>query len=104
MLVSFYAPTGIVGSLIAYAVRHLAGDQGKFGVILAAAYFGVCLCIYRRPLSKIPRTAGVLVSLAVMLTVSHFLLAPAYLSRNAMISLFWHAGLGGREEASWALS
>src|SRR5208282_3726589 len=65
MLVSFYAPTGIVGSLIVYVLRHLAGDQGKFGVILATAYFGVCLCIYRRPLSKIPRTAGVLVSLAV---------------------------------------
>ena len=95
MLVSFYAPTGIVGSLIVYVLRHLAGDRGKFGVILATAYFGVCLCIYRRPLSKIPRTAGVLVSLAVALTVSHFLLAPAYLSRNAMISLFWNAGLGG---------
>ncbi|MGD0621010.1 MAG: DNA translocase FtsK [Thermacetogeniaceae bacterium] len=95
MLVGVHAQTGIVGSLIAYVLRHLAGDQGKFGVILATAYFGVCLCIYRRPLSKIPRTAGVLVSLVVVLTICHFLLAPANIARNGMISLFWSAGLGG---------
>ncbi len=95
MVVSFYAPTGVVGNLIKAAVQLFAGSRGKFGVVLAVAYFGVCLCIYRRPLRKIPRAAGVLVSLAVMLTISHFLLAPAYLSRNAMISLFWHTGLRG---------
>ena len=52
MLVSFYAQTGIVGSLIAYALKHLAGDQGKYGVILATAYFGVCLCLYRALLAS----------------------------------------------------
>ena len=83
MLVSFYAQTGVVGSLIAYVLKHLAGDQGKFVVILATAYFGVCLCIYRRPLSNLPRTAGVLVSLPVVLTICHFLLAPGNLSRTA---------------------
>ncbi len=95
MLVSFYAQTGIVDSLIAYVLKHLAGDQGKYGVILATAYFGVCLCIYRRPLSKLPRTAGVLLSLLVVLTICHFLLAPANMSRNGTISLLWSAGLQG---------
>ncbi len=95
MLVSFYAQTGIVGSLIAYVLKHLAGDQGKYGVILATAYFGACLCIYRRPLSKLPRTTGVLLSLLVVLTICHFLLAPANMSRNGTISLLWSAGLQG---------
>ena len=95
MLVSFYAQAGIVGTLIAYILKHLAGDQGKYGVILATAYFGGCLCIYRRPLSKLPRTAGVLLSLLVVLTICHFLLASATLSRNGMISLLWSAGLLG---------
>jgi S-DNA-T family DNA segregation ATPase FtsK/SpoIIIE len=95
MLMSFYAQTGVAGSLIAYVLKYLAGDHGKFGVILAIAYFGVCLSIYRRPLSKLPRTAGVLVGLPVVLTICHFLLAPANMSRNGMISLFWSAGLRG---------
>jgi S-DNA-T family DNA segregation ATPase FtsK/SpoIIIE len=95
MLVGVHAQTGVVGNLIAYALKHLAGDQGKYGVILATAYFGVCLCIYRCPLSKLPRTAGVLLSLPVVLTICHFLLAPANMSRNGMISLFWSTGLRG---------
>jgi len=86
MLVGVHTQTGVVGNLIAYALKHLAGDQGKYGVILATAYFGVCLCIYRCPLSKLPRTTGVLISLLVVLTICHFLLA---------LSLFWNAGLRG---------
>jgi S-DNA-T family DNA segregation ATPase FtsK/SpoIIIE len=96
MLVSFYAQTGAVGSLIKYILSHLAGDQGKFGVIIATAYFGGGLCIYRRPLGKIPRTAGVLVSLAVMLTACHFYLVSPGLSRNYMLSLLWRTGLAGQ--------
>jgi S-DNA-T family DNA segregation ATPase FtsK/SpoIIIE len=96
MLVSIYAPTGIAGSLIAKVLKYLAGDQGKYGVILATAYFGVCLCIYRCPFNKLPRVAGVLVSLPVVLTICHFVLASDALSRNEMISLFWSAGLQGR--------
>lgn len=96
MFVSFYAQAGLIGNLIAVALRFLTGDQGKFGVILATTYFGVCLSLYRRPLRKIPRAAGVLVGLALVLTICHFMLAPANMARNDMLSLFWNAGLKGQ--------
>lgn len=95
MLVSSYTQAGVIGNLIAYVLQHLAGAQGKYGVILATAFFGACLCLYRQPLSRVPRAAGVLVSLALVLTLCHFLLAPDDLPRNDMISLFWKAGLEG---------
>lgn len=95
MLVSSRAQAGIAGNLIAYVLQHLFGDQGKYGAILATAYFGACLCLYRRPVPRVPRAAGVLVGLALVLTLCHFLLAPSDMPRNDMISLFWEAGLAG---------
>ncbi|MGD0152235.1 MAG: DNA translocase FtsK [Thermacetogeniaceae bacterium] len=95
MLVSFYTPAGLIGNLIAAALKFLTGEQGKFGVVLATIYFGICMSLYRKPLNKLPRAAGVMLSLALALTVCHFLLAPASLTRNAMVALFWNAGLKG---------
>ncbi len=95
MLVSFYTPAGLIGNVIAAVLKFLTGEQGKFGVVLATIYFGICMCLYRKPLNKLPRAAGVMLSLALVLTVCHFLIAPASLPRNSMIALLWNAGLKG---------
>ncbi len=68
---------------------------GQYGVVLAVAYFGICLTLYRQPLKKVPRAAGVLLGLLLFLTGVHFLTAPAFLTRNQMISLFWNEGKRG---------
>ena len=69
MLVSFYDQAGVVGNVIAYVLRRLAGDQGKLGVVLVTAYFGVCYVSTVARSVKYPGAAGVIIGLALMLTI-----------------------------------
>jgi S-DNA-T family DNA segregation ATPase FtsK/SpoIIIE len=98
MLMSFYVQTGVIGNLVGGALAYLTGGQGRYGVVLAVAYFGICLTLYRRPLKKAPRAAGVLLSLLLFLAGVHFILPVSNLTRSGMISSFWNygkSGLGG---------
>lgn len=93
--VSFFAPTGIIGTFL---IRLLTVLTGKTGCLLVAgilAYFTCSFCWLRQPLTGNPRNRGVIMLFFVVLVLLHLLFMPGDLSRNEAVALLWDNGWQG---------
>jgi S-DNA-T family DNA segregation ATPase FtsK/SpoIIIE len=93
--VSFFKPTGIIGT---YLISILTVLTGKTGCLLVAGilvYFTCSYCWLRQPFTGSTRSRGVIMLFFVILVLLHLLFIPSDLSRNEAVALLWDNGWQG---------
>jgi S-DNA-T family DNA segregation ATPase FtsK/SpoIIIE len=96
LLVSIFTSTGLIGAYLLQLLTIVTGEKGCYLVSGVLFYFAWAYWRHRKPVIGESRSKGVLLLLALSLTVLHLAIIPAETPRRVVVSSLWDAGLQGQ--------